>query len=521
MNILYCRPVWATPVCREIPFDWRDFEPLARAEASKFYWKQERGRFRFDDIYSEAALALATGKGVKHAIECIKGALKDFARDGDKLVADVELSAEEWRRTHSNIPAARRDMGSAIANAAVIAVAERAAKRIPPGTVLRVEDGVTYVSPGPYRSNAALLAGDGKVNSKHNKVPLRLGRSRFNDDWSQTPSGWVRAGSSDAQSEQEAARLAKKDQIPQRGELGGGSKPGPTPGYRGAGRKQRFSKSCLSSGPNAGIEGATLKSIPDFSPPGSEGDRFVVGPFLRIREPAKTGDRKVDPALSMWSRKRYRLCLGPEKSGPSYIPRRFAPPLLDVATPFTQFGLAPQNGPAGPVEARAIAKLLAEVPAEVPADDDKEPTPAEKERAKALALSLETPKVQLPSHWRATTPIDLSHVDWGPPAQFGVFIAADVGEFGVKKRPLRHVTKDIFITSREIPVLGGDYIRGGDPKPSRPQTTAAGSGSPTGRGALFLPPTAKPKRTRRTAIVVRLRPHVKLPPPVAPAQPLF
>jgi hypothetical protein len=98
--ILECRPAWATPFVREILFDWRDFEPLARAEASKFYWKQERGRFRFEDIYSEAAAALADGKSVKHAIECIRGALKDFARDGDKLVRDVELTLEEWQRTH-------------------------------------------------------------------------------------------------------------------------------------------------------------------------------------------------------------------------------------------------------------------------------------------------------------------------------------------------------------------------------------------------------------------------------------
>src|SRR5271170_366571 len=97
MNILYCRPAWTTPFVRGIPFDWRDFEPLARAEASRFYWRQERGRFRFEDIYSEAAAALADGKSVKHAIECIRGALKDFARDGDKLVRDVELTEEEWR----------------------------------------------------------------------------------------------------------------------------------------------------------------------------------------------------------------------------------------------------------------------------------------------------------------------------------------------------------------------------------------------------------------------------------------
>ena len=152
----------------------------------------------------------------------------------------------------------------------------------------------------------------------------------------------------------------------------------------------------MSSGCNAGIKGAALKSIPDLSPPGSVADCFIVGSFLRIREPAKSGDRKADPALSKWSRDRYQLCLGTAKSGPSYIPRHVAPPLLDIATPVSQFGLAPQNGPAGPVEARAIAKLLIEVPAE-----DKEMSPAEKKRAKKLALERELPKFPaIPWHGR-------------------------------------------------------------------------------------------------------------------------
>ena len=77
-----------------------------------------------------------------------------------------------------------------------------------------------------------------------------------------------------------------------------------------------------------------------------------------------------------------------------------------------------------------------------------------KAEAKKLALSEESPKVKSPTHWRETTPIDLSHVDWGPPAQCGVYIAADVGEFGAKKRPLRRVVKNIFITQRKISAIG-------------------------------------------------------------------
>lgn len=452
MNILYCRPAWATPIVREIPFDWRDFEPLARAEASKFYWRQERGQFRFEDLYSVAAEALADGKSANHARKCIKGALLDHARDGDKMVCDVELTPEQWRRTHSNIPSPRRDMGSAVANAAVIAVAERAAKRIPPGTFLGVkEDGFTRLfSPGPYRSNAQLLAGDGKP-TKHGKVRCTIGRALYDDTWNQQFREQVSAGSSDEQSEQEAERLAKKDRIPQRGQLGGG-KPKPSRDYKGGGRKQRWSKSCLSSGPGAGIEGAVLKSIPDLSPLRSVADRFFVGPFLCIREPAKSGDREADPALSKWSRDRYQLCLGPEKSGPSYIPRHVvAPPLLDIATS-VRFGLGRQDQPAQAREARAIAKLLAEV---VPAAEDT--SPAKKAEAKKPALEREAPKFPaIGWHREAGSFPDLDEKTWGLPG-FGVFCRGDLPYFGKKKDPWRR-GKNIFASSSKISGLGGDYI---------------------------------------------------------------
>ena len=426
-HIFYARDSWATPLVREIPFDWRDFEPLARAEASKFYWKQERGRFRFEDIYSEAVAALATGKGVNHAIECIKGALLDYARDGEKLVSDVEMSAEKWQRTHGE--------------------PERPIQG--PWRVY-FENGVRVIvcPTGPYRSNAWLLAGSGKPTSKHGKVRCAIGRALYDEGWNQQVDvRQLHADDADQQSEQEAARLPQKDRVPQRGQPGAG-KPKPSRDYKGGGRKQRWSKSCVSSGCNAGIKGAALKSIPDLSPPGSVADCFIVGSFLRIREPAKSGDRKADPALSKWSRDRYQLCLGTAKSGPSYIPRHVAPPLLDIATPVSQFGLAPQNGPAGPVEARAIAKLLIEVPAE-----DKEMSPAEKKRAKKLALERELPKFPaIPWHREAGSFPDLDEKTWGLP-DFGVICRGDLPYFGKKKDPWRRGI-NIFASSSKISAFG-------------------------------------------------------------------
>ncbi|MGA8613261.1 MAG: hypothetical protein WB760_16475 [Xanthobacteraceae bacterium] len=404
-----------------------------QSEASKFYWKQERGRFRFDDIYSEAATALADGKSVKHAVACIRGALKDFARDGDKLVHDVELTPEEWQRTHGEPERPTQGPWRAY-----------------------FEKGVRVIvcPTGPYRSNAQLLAGSGRVTSKHDKVPCTIGGTKYNDEWNQEIGGQVGIkADADEQSEQEAERLSKADRVPQRGELGG-RKPKPSPDYKGGGRKQRWSKSCLSSGPNAGIEGAALKSIPDFSPRGSVGDRFLVGQFLRIREPAKSGDRKVAKLKFKRSRPEPGRWTGAVMVREDLLYGVRGEPALDAATS-VGFGLAPQNGPVGPVEARAIAKLLAEILAEAPAEDV-EMSPAEKAEAAELALSMETPKVSLPKHWLSTTPVDMDKAPWGLP-DFGVFCRGDLPYFSKKKDPWRR-GKYIFAGRSKISGLGGYYM---------------------------------------------------------------
>ena len=411
-HIFDCRDCWAPPLVREIVFEWRDFEPLARAEASKFYWKQTRGRFRFEDILSEAYEALATSKGVKHAITCIKGALKDFARDGDKLVHDVGLIPEEWQRPRvgPNDPE----------------------PKIRPRTVLRIEDGVTYLSPGPYRSNARLLAGDGKPTSKHGKVPCAIGRTKYDDDWNQEIDGQVGIkADADEQSEQEAERLSKRDRIPQRCEFGGG-KPKPSLDYKGAGRCQRWSKSCLNG------EGTVHKS--GLTPDGWQDFKLVKrGGKVTV---TRVGKSKSEPF-------KFNGKPGVMDRTMDFVHGVRGEPIQDACGMPARFGLAPQNGPAGPVEALAVAKLLNEVPA----DDT---SPAMKAEAARLALSMETPKVKTPSHWLSTTPIDMTHTPWGLP-DFGVFCRGDLPDFGKKKDPWRR-GKNIFTAGSKISGLGGYYM---------------------------------------------------------------
>jgi hypothetical protein len=122
------------------------FLPFALAEAARFC-KKYPGRFDLGELQSIAAEALITSKGIKHSRKAIAGALADFARDGHKIIRDVEMTEEEFARTRGGPP-----------------------------------------------SNAQLLAGTGKASSKHGKVRLALGRSSFKDGWNQKlDSRWVRA----------------------------------------------------------------------------------------------------------------------------------------------------------------------------------------------------------------------------------------------------------------------------------------------------------------------------------------
>ena len=307
---------------------------------------------------------------------------------------------------------------------------------------------------GPYRSNAQLLAGSGRVTSRHGKVPCAIGRTLYDDTWNQEFSQQVSAGSSDKQSDQEAERLSKRDKVPQRGELGGGKRPTKSPDYKGGGRKQRWSKSCLSSGGGAGIAGVALKSVPDFWPRTING-HVAIGPLLYVpRQPAVSRDRKVAKLKFKRSRPEPGRWTGAVMVREDLLYGVRGAPAPDAVTS-VRFGLAPQNGPAGPVEARAIAKLLAEILPEAPAEDA-EMSPAEKAEAAALALSMETPKVSLPKHWLSTTPVDMDKTPWGLP-DFGVFCRGDLPYFGKKKDPWRR-GKNIFAGRSKIFGLGGYYM---------------------------------------------------------------
>ena len=121
------------------------FLPFALAEAARFR-KKYPGRFDLGELQSVAAEALITSKGFKHSRKAIAGALADFARDGFKIVRDIEMTEEDFARTRGGRP-----------------------------------------------SNDRLLAGPGKASSKHGKGRLALGRSRFNDGWSQKPNERVSA----------------------------------------------------------------------------------------------------------------------------------------------------------------------------------------------------------------------------------------------------------------------------------------------------------------------------------------
>jgi hypothetical protein len=82
--------------------DWRRFIPLAKAETSKFYRRQDRGRFRYDELLNVAVLALATAKpSAKWARKAIKGALTDYVRDEHKVVRNVEMSPERFLRAYA------------------------------------------------------------------------------------------------------------------------------------------------------------------------------------------------------------------------------------------------------------------------------------------------------------------------------------------------------------------------------------------------------------------------------------
>ncbi len=158
------------------------FLRLAMAEATKFYKKQERGRFRFEDLLSGATVALKsalelndavlddTSKGNNYARTAIRGALLDFARVDHKVVRNVEMTEAEYLRTQGEL--APKPASAAIRRVCVYRE---------PGESRFVR--YTLYTRGPYRSNHQLLTSGGKVSSKHNKVSVALGQSEYKDGW--------------------------------------------------------------------------------------------------------------------------------------------------------------------------------------------------------------------------------------------------------------------------------------------------------------------------------------------------
>jgi hypothetical protein len=197
-------------------FGWRDYLPLAKAETSKFYKKQERSKFSYEELLTVSVEALGTSPGVNYAKKAIRGALTDYARDAYKLVRNIEMSEEEYLRTRCN-PA---PLPAAVQRVFVLG---------------RVRH--TLYTPGPYRSNVQLLVGDGKVG-KHGKVSVAIERTTYNDEVSQERSGWICAKIEDdyRQEFDPSTRMAQP-----RGDVGQAD-------YVGRGREQRWSAVYINAG---------------------------------------------------------------------------------------------------------------------------------------------------------------------------------------------------------------------------------------------------------------------------------
>jgi hypothetical protein len=245
-------------------FDWRAYEPLARAAVTKLLKGQDPGRFERDELLSAAVERLATCPGSNYAKKAIKGALVDFARDHDKVVNNVELTEKKYLATAAELddclPTGRAakpkpcDIPSD--NALVEAWRNRHSVTVgpPPRRVRRrVRHPITGKMFEILPSRIATSTGY-KVSSKHNKVPVSIGRATYNDEWSQEHGGgWKRAKiEDDEQRFDPDARMA----LP-RSEVGQAD-------YTAPGRERRFSVACLNGGEDhrAGMNLDELSHLP-------------------------------------------------------------------------------------------------------------------------------------------------------------------------------------------------------------------------------------------------------------------
>ncbi len=267
MNIRIAAPV----------HDWRDYLPLAKEETSRFYRKQERGKFRYEDLLGVAVEALGNAAQAfdhtrnnglaAYARKGIWGALNDYVRDACKIVSNVEMSEEEYLRT-------------------------RGSPNPPPAVIRRVcvskEGGAwhllrcvrqTFYTPGHYRTNYQLLqGGDGyKVNSKHGKVSVAIARASYKDDWDQQIGGWIRDKiEEDPDNEEDhvplSARLVERGAVDQSD-------------YVGRGRQKRWSISWL----NAGVVHMALPNGPLYRSPSYGRTTKILrhpnGRFVKLHDP--------------------------------------------------------------------------------------------------------------------------------------------------------------------------------------------------------------------------------------------
>lgn len=168
--------------------DWHDYIPLAKLETNKFYRKQERGKFRYEELLNVAVQGLgaaarafdwARNNGwATYATKGIRAALNDYVRDTYNVVRNVEMPEEEYLRTRGSpnpLPGVIRR----------VCVSKEARAWHLPKYVRH-----TFFTDGPYRTNLQLLQGIDKVNSKHGKVSVAIGRSTYKDGWNQTIAGW-------------------------------------------------------------------------------------------------------------------------------------------------------------------------------------------------------------------------------------------------------------------------------------------------------------------------------------------
>ena len=337
------------------------FLPLAMAEASKFYRKQERGRFKFDDLLSVATEALlrvsieareleaSKGKGVNYARKAIRGALLDHLRDYYKLVRNIEMTEAEYVRTQGDL------------------APERASAAIRRCYVYREAGESRFVrytiyTPGPYRSNHQLLTGGGKVSSKHGMVSVPIGRASYKDGWNQIIGGQVHARvESDKQQEADPKhhKLAPGSMELLLNSEGKGRSGGRLPqvhkppkdgvgqaDYKGHGLKQRFSKTYFNGGearrPNFDeLSHVPMRAAKFWSRSGLKDERQFSFAELASRR----GDGKATSSYKRIAQTGIRRCFVSPPLTTEEAVKQFGLRRSNAIVDMTKFGLDHGHGP--------------------------------------------------------------------------------------------------------------------------------------------------------------------------------